>query len=128
MPERLPAPEPQDGGAKHGSHEQRGYRRRRRTDPLPTVEQILRMILDLNGAIVLRMVSPQEAAAIHRNLRTLLEAQLRRDGQPGTASNHEALVDLCRRDPSALDAIASLLSDEQLEALLEEIGGRGGAT
>jgi hypothetical protein len=115
------------GGSDDGSNEQadqrRSYRRQRRSDPLPDAEEIQRMILALTEAIILGRISARDATAIQRNLRMLLDAQLRQDRQPGTVSNYEAVVEMCRRDPSAVQTIEPFLSETQLDSLMKEIGG-----
>jgi hypothetical protein len=68
------------------------------------------------------MILPREATAIQRNLRTLLDVQLRRDRQLGAAPNSEALIELCRRDPSVPQTIETFLCDGQLYAIVKQIG------
>jgi hypothetical protein len=121
MSNLLPLAEQDGDDPKDRGQRQRSYKRQRRADPLPNAEQIQRMILALNEAIILGTISPRVATVIQRSLRMLLDAQLRRDRQPGTASNSEALVELCRRDPNVLQTIEPLLSDGQLDAIMKEI-------
>jgi hypothetical protein len=123
MSQFLAASSGSDDGSNEQADTRRSYQRQRRTDPLPDAEDIQRMLMDLNGAIILGRISARDATVIQRNLRTMLDAQLRRDRRPDTESNFEAVVEMCRRDPSAVQTIEPFLSETQLDSLMKEIGG-----
>jgi hypothetical protein len=91
--------------------------------PIPGVDEILGQLIQLNGAVLIGAMSAKEAALIQKNLKTVLDVQLRRASRGDAGPSQEALVDLCRRDPRALDAVESFLTDDQFRALMEEIAG-----
>lgn len=119
----TPEPPPQPEGHTDRSNSQEGYRRHRRETPIPGVEQILQMLLQLNGAVMLGLMSTKEANVIHRNLKTILEIQTKRGSREEGGPTHEALIDLCRRDPNILNVIEVFLSDEQVDWIMNEISG-----
>lgn len=97
--------------------------RRREVIPIPGIDQILQQLLQLNGAVAIGVMSAKEAHLIQKNLKTVLDVQLKRASREDTGPSQEALVDLCRRDPRALNAIESFLTDSQIEWLMGEIAG-----
>jgi hypothetical protein len=128
MTELLPAAEPNSGGNSSGGNSnrsgksQRRYRRTQETStPIPDIEQILQMLLQLNAAVVLGVISTTKASIIQRNLRTILDVQTKRDGRGDTAANPETLVELRRHDPQVLNTLEPFLSDTQLDWLLDQI-------
>lgn len=65
-------------------------------------------------------MSPREASLIHKNLKTVLQVQLKRATREETGHSQEALVDVCRNDPKMLNALAPFLSDAQVKSLMNE--------
>ncbi len=96
-------------------------RRLRSTVEVPSVERLLQQIIELNGAVAIGALSAKEASLIGKNLKTVLDVQLKRANRDTTSPTQEALADLCRKDPKTLNAIQSFLTDEQLESLMDEI-------
>jgi hypothetical protein len=121
MAEYLPTPERVEDTDRSGPQD--NFRRPRRGTAIPTVEEIQQMLLKLNGAVTLGVISTKEANVIHRNLKTILDVQLKRGGRQEGSPTHEALVDLCRREPNILNAIEPFLTDQQVDWLVEEISG-----
>ena len=98
-------------------------RRRKKQQRIPGAEELMSQLLSINGAVIMGAMSAKTAGLMHRNIKTVLDAQLKRESQTDTAPNQEALIDICRRDPSTLNALEGLLSDEQLDAILTELNG-----
>ena len=69
MTAALPAPENNSGGDTKGSRQAAGYRRPQRQVPIPTVDQILQMLVQLTSAVTTGIISTKEAGVIHKNLR-----------------------------------------------------------
>lgn len=117
MSNLLPPPKP-DKSSKASTEDTAPPRRERKNRKLPTTEEILQMLLHLNGLVTIKMLSTSEATVIQRNLRTILDVQLKRTqgGQDGLPQ--EALAELCRADPHILDLLEPLLSDEQVQWLM----------
>ena len=121
MTAALPAPKDYcDGGAK-GPHRRSSYRRQERQVPIPTVDQILQSLVQLTSAVTIGMISTKEASVIHRNLRTILDVQMKREGRGGSDANPEALMELCRRDPRILNVLEPFLTADVLESLMEQV-------
>ncbi len=114
----LPPPGPEDDASSpnSGSHTRSSRRRR-----IPSVEELLAMLHDLNGLVALRVLSPSQASVIQRNLRILLDTQLKRTQEERLGVAEEALADLCRANPQVLNLLAPFLSDEQVEWLMGEV-------
>jgi hypothetical protein len=134
MPELIPAPAPdassdpqqETGSPDSGSPRHGGYRRPKHAPrPIPNVDELLGMILDLNGAVMFGLVSTAKGNLMHRNLRAVLDAQMRRAQGDETVASAEDLVELCRRDPQALNILERFLSDEQIEWLMARIKEAG---
>lgn len=132
MNELLPAAEPNGGNSSGGNSSggnsnrsgksQRRYRRTQETStPIPDIDETMRMLLQLNSAVLLGVISPTKANIIQRNLRTILDVQTKRGGRADTAANPETLVELCRRDPQVLNTLEPFLSDTQLDWLIDQI-------
>jgi hypothetical protein len=90
-------------------------------DPLPTIDQLLFQILQLNGALIMGALSPKEASLIQRNLKTVLDAQFKRAMREDAAPTQEGLVELCRKNPQAINTLASFLTGDQLQWLMGQI-------
>lgn len=105
----------------NSSESQGGNRQRPHARKLPSVDEILDQLIRLNQALLLRVISPQDAGVIQKNLKTVLDVQLKRTSRGDSGETQEALVDLCRRDPRALEAVEPFLSQEQAQALMDEI-------
>lgn len=123
MTQQLPSsPSPEDGPGK-ADEDQEGRRRRGRGKAPPSVDDLLAQIQHINGMVALKMMSPQAASVILNGLRTILEVQRRRAEQSQEQLATEALVAACRRDPSLINLLTRLLTDEQLERLVRETAG-----
>ncbi len=96
-----------------------------RQAPIPEVDEILRQLIQLNGAVLLGMISARDAGILQRNLKTVLDVQLKRSIPGESGPNQEGLVELCRRDPRAIATIEPFLSQGQLQSLMEQIAGDG---
>jgi hypothetical protein len=84
---------------------------------IPSIDDILEMLQQLNGLVALNLLSTAKAAVMHRNLRTILEVQLRRS-QAGTGElPQEDLAELCRQNPRLLSILEGFLTDEQVRWL-----------
>jgi hypothetical protein len=78
--------------------------------------------MELNGAVLIGSVSAKQADLLHKNLRTVLQVQLKRATRDDAGpASQEGLVELCRNDPKMLNAIEPFLSDEQVEWLMKEV-------
>jgi len=59
---------------------------------------------------------------IHKNLRAVLQVQLKRATRDDAGpASQEGLVELCRNDPQMLNAIEPFLSDQQVNWLMSEV-------
>jgi len=113
-------PHPHPPGESDASSEpKRANPRRRQQKPLLTREQVLSSLLALSPAIVFGKISREVAATI----RTILDTYLRHLGPSTQSQPGDARVDMpgLRRltsvDPTILDVIGDMLSDEQFEDL-----------
>lgn len=89
--------------------------------PIPQVDELLERLLQLNGAVLMGAMSVKNAAFIQKNLKAVLDAQIKRTSPSDSSPSQEALADLCRRDPQAITAVAPFLSHEQLQDLMGQI-------
>lgn len=96
-------------------------RRHRQRVSIPSVDQILQQLIELNGAVAIGAMSSKEANLIHKNLRTVLEVQMKRASRDDAGPSQEALVDLCRNDPRVLNVIEPFLTDPQMDWLMTEV-------
>ncbi len=77
--------------------------------------------MQLNGAVLMGVIPPNQASLMQRNLKTVLDVQLKRSSQGASGPSPEALIDICRRDPQALNAVEAFLTHDQLAALMAEM-------
>ena len=96
-------------------------RRQRQRVPIPTVDEILQQLLQLNGAVAIGAMATKDANLIQKNLRTVLDVQMKRANREDSGPSQEALAELCRDDPRALNAIEPFLTDTQLAELVNEV-------
>lgn len=94
---------------------------KRKKSRIPEVDEILGQMIQLNGAVLLGAISAKDASFLQRNLKAVLDVQLKRTSGSDTGPRQEALVDHCRRDPNAISAVEPFLSDEQLQSLMAEV-------
>ena len=123
MPELLPAPEDCQDPRTRDSRDRSGRRRERDQTPIPSVDEIQRMLLKLNSAVAIGAISNATGSLIHRNLCAVLKVQMAREGRGGGGSDQQALAEACRRDPRVLNALEPFLTDEMLDSLMDEVGG-----
>lgn len=109
------------GGLRPQFPDPRENRRARRKPEIPEIESLLGQLLQLNGAVLIGAVSPQQANLIQKNLKTVLDVQLKQAQPGGGGPASESLLELCRKNPSALQAVEAFLSDEQIQQLMDEI-------
>jgi hypothetical protein len=96
--------------------------RKRKKRAIPEVDEILHQLMELNGAVLIGSVSAKQADLIHKNLRAVLQVQLKRATRDDAGpASQEGLVELCRNDRQMLNAIEPFLSDEQVERLMREV-------
>jgi hypothetical protein len=104
-----------------------GYRRDREDrqstqqagQPL-SVAQILAQMQQLNGLIMLGLVTPAQANAISRNLTASLNHLTHREKQSKQASvpSEADIAKLWKQDPATLKLMEPFLSREQIDAIL----------
>jgi hypothetical protein len=111
----------QPQGNPGGAQVSGGGRGRRQRVPIPTVDQVLQQLIQLNGAVAIGAMSTKEANLIHKNLRTVLDVQMKRASREDSGPSQEALVELCRNDPRVLNVIEPFLTDTQMEWLMNEV-------
>jgi len=100
--------------------------RSRKQVSIPNIDEILTQLHQLNAAVLMGSMSVKDANFIQKNLKTLLDVQLKRANSNEAASpDQEALTDLCRRDPRSLAALEPFLSDEQIQTLMGEFTDPG---
>lgn len=100
--------------------------RRPAAPAIPSIDELLGQLLRLNGTVVMGALSAKQASLVARNIKVVLDTQLRRANGQESAPNQEALADLCRRDPSLLGAITPFLADEQIRALMQVVAEDAG--
>lgn len=119
MTKLLAAPERDSDSS---SNSKRSYRRDKGASaPIPDAEEIMKMLLQLNAAVVLGAISTTKANLIHRNLRTILDVQTKLDSRADTGTNPESLLEACRKNPQLLNVLEPFLSDAQLDWLMDQI-------
>jgi hypothetical protein len=121
MAELLPTPKNEGNNDANSDQRRGGHRRQRKQIPIPTVDQILQMLLQLNSAVTIGLISTKEASIINRNLQTILAVQMKREGRSEDGPGYEALVELCRRDPRVINVLEPFLTDDVFESLMQEV-------
>lgn len=94
---------------------------RPRGQKIPSVDDLLGQLLQLNGAVVMGAMATKEASLINRNIKAVLDVQLKRINRDDGPVEQEALVERCRRDPTLLSIVSSFLSPQQVEELMREV-------
>lgn len=107
-------------GSSQGRNSQRDGGRKRETK-IPSVDELLGQLLQLNGAVVMGAMSSKDASLINRNIKAVLDVQLRRASRDDGHLEQEDLVKRCRQDPSLLSTVSSFLSPQQVEELMREV-------
>lgn len=112
----LPDANPNDPHAGHGTQRRKGE-----GTTIPDINTILQMLMQLNGLIMLKLVSSQQANLIQRNLRAVLDLHLKRAREDWLGMPHEGLLELCRKDPSLVNLLDPFLTDEQVARLMKSV-------
>lgn len=90
---------------------------------VPTERECLRALRDLNRLVVTRILTPSEANAIRANLREIIAYHQRQRSPSGAAPLPRAeLRRMLREHPAMVNALASLLSEEQIADLVSDPG------
>jgi hypothetical protein len=110
----LLLPPPENENTPHGQSSPQGAQRQ--APRIPSVDEILEQLQKLD-ALVLLGLPAAKANVIQRSLRIMLETQLRRSAATDQGLPNEALAELCRRNPAALNLVAPFLPEEQLDWL-----------
>jgi hypothetical protein len=92
---------------------------------IPETEEILALLMQLNGLVTLGMVSPAQANVMQRNLRTILDVQRQKSRADSGGQSTQALADLCRTNPQLLNLLEPFLSDGQVEWLMKSMREAG---
>ncbi len=113
------------GSQYHGSHAgPHGPAARGTTNnELPTVDELLWNLMQLNGMVALGFLHAPQAGVIQGNLKILLEyrsaerreQERRQDGTPDT----QGLAEHCREHPEILPLVEPFLTEEQIRWILE---------
>ena len=95
-------------------------RRGRRKTSVPSVDEILQQLMELNGLVTIGAISPQQANLIQKNLKTVLDAHLKRATQAEYAPNQEELAEICRREqatvPKFIRVATQVIEERGLDA------------
>jgi hypothetical protein len=111
-------PELPGGGGHRRDHEDR-QSTQQAGQPL-SVAQILAQLQQLNGLIMLGLVTPAQANAISRNLTASLNHLSHREKQSKQASvpSEADIANLWQKDPALFTMMEPFLSQQQIDAIL----------
>jgi len=110
----LPAP---DGGKRASDSTERAQPHKAAGPKIPSIEELCAMFLQLNGLVMMKIITPAQANVIQRGLGKVLDAQQKR-GRAGEELSEETLVDLCRQDPKVIGFLEPFLTEEQVAYLM----------
>ncbi len=112
----------EDAYTREDSRSQHGQPKRSR---IPDTEEILAMLMQLNGLVMLGMITSAQANVLQRNLRTILDVQRQKSRADSGGQSTQALADLCRTNPQLMNLLEPFLSDAQMEWLMKSIREAG---
>jgi hypothetical protein len=123
---RLPSPGDQDNGRDRADQAETSddgspQPRQGKGPRIPSIDEILGMLLQLNGLVTLGLISPAKANVLQRNLRTILDVLQKRTRTDQHELAPEALAGLCRDNPQLLNLLAPFLSEEQMACFLNSL-------
>jgi hypothetical protein len=120
MKQELPSPDQtNESKASQSQHS----RRQRQGPRIPTRDEILQMLSQLNGMVMMGLVSTPKARVIQQNLQIQLKAQTQRPEADQREVSMEGLGEALKRDPELIKLLEGFLSDEQVEWLLRQNTG-----
>ena len=119
LPVGLPFhPEGPEGNESPNPEPAAGAAGRSRGGRIPTVEECLLQLAQLNVLVLLGHLSTSRANAIRGNIREILQYHARSQAVPKAAAAIDAgLLDRIYDDPTLLQLVEPFLSDEQVAAL-----------
>ena len=83
-------------------------------------------MLNLDRNLLLGLISLKDATFIQRNVKIILDVQLKRASGESPVHDEAALAAICRRDPAALNELAPFLGDAWVQSLMQSFrDGRG---
>jgi len=139
MNDIVPTNGPPDRGENQNQHDQTGNAgdpggaggaggaegprraRRRRNNTVPTAEQCLHQLGQLPGLIAMGVIKPAQASAIRATLGEILRDH-RRTAAAGGAIGDDQVEQLLGQSPEVLNLIAPLLTDAQLDKVMDDDG------
>ena len=89
--------------------------------PIPTIDEAMGQLVQLNAAVMLKMISSKDASLIQRTLKLIIDVHLKRASQQDAGVNQESLAELCKRDPEVVNLITPFLPDAYVDWLMEQI-------
>ena len=103
---------------------------KRARSKIPSEDECLQAIGQLGGLIAMGLLKPAQANAIRASFRDILQHHQRSQSRHDHAGIGDAdVLDLMRKDPTILNMLAPLLTDEQLAMIMQQDkGGDGGTT
>jgi hypothetical protein len=117
MNQELPSPDQADESK---SSQSQHSRRQRKGPRIPTRDEILQMLSQLNGMVMMGLISTPKARVIQQNLQIQLKAQTQRPEADQCEVSMEGLGEALKRDPELIKLLEGFLSDEQVEWLLRQ--------
>lgn len=97
-------------------------KRKPKKPALPSAEDLARQLLALNGGLMMGQISASDGNLLHKNIKAVMDLQARRENGPDKPQTPEGLLDRVRKDPSLLNTLESFIPDDQLDALMKQLG------
>ena len=115
-------------GASHDADGDHGPRRTgrgggRRKATILSKEQCLEALSSLPRLLTMDAISPQKANALRGILQTLLGAHQGRQSGPSGGADRANIRNLLREHPEAANLFVGLLTDEEINSVLESLRG-----
>lgn len=127
---------PSENSGDNGKNQEKGSREnersygangRRKDHQIPTVEECLAALMQLNAAVALGIFVPSQANAIRANYTEILRHHQKTSGNADRKGIATAdVMELMRKDPKVLSIVTPFLSDEQVAMIMKNSGRTDG--
>ncbi len=127
---------PSENSGNNGKNQEPGSREnerpygangRRKDQHIPTVEECLAALMQLNAAVALGIFVPSQANAIRANYTEILRHHQKMSGNADRKGIATAdVMELMRKDPKILSIVTPFLSDEQVAMIMKNSGRTDG--
>jgi len=120
-------PTPQNKAKSQGQQQEKSSGRRRRTSrsakpAIPSADDCARAIAQVAGLVAIGLLKPAQANAIRAAFRDIQQYHKSKAKEADNSLSNADVMNLLRKDPTLLNMLEPLLTDEQIDQVMRNKG------